>query len=361
MTRQFDVTVEGTLPVVLANGLNTLRNIDFDSGSNSCALPAATTIGGQSVVALANITSSATTGAGFSVTGTGIYTGTGLVNFTADSVTTGVIQLVQGNGLTTGSVLSLTSTGTIVTTGEILNIAANTATTSTGILRVSATGLTTGFAQEITSGGANLTTGGALNVVNGASTSGVAVVVTSTGVMTTTAGLLTLAGASATTASGLLRITGTGLTSGLGLQITATAATLSTGRYFSANNASVEVFGIGAEGHMHTGQTTAPTIAVTQANGISAAAITAGSTDTAGIITTTGTNNNGGTTILTVTFNKTYTTAPKVVQMTGANASAVIAGTIPFVSSTTATTFVLTIPASASSGATPSFYYFVIA
>ncbi len=177
--------------------------------------------------------------------------------------------------------------------------------------------------------------------------------------MTTTAGLLTLTANSATTASGIARINGLGLTSGLGLQINGTAATLTTGRYFSANNASIEVFGIGAEGHIHTAQSTAPTIVVTQQNGITAAAITAGSADTCGAITTTGTNNNGGTTILTVTFNKTYTTAPKSVTISGANASGALVW--PYISSITATTFVITIPASASSGATPSWYYQVIA
>lgn len=357
---QRDTTIESALPVVSSNGLNTLQNINFNSGSNSCDLPAATTLNGVAISAQGNVTGSGTTGATFSVTNTGVYTGVGAFQVIGDSATTGVVSLMTGNGLTTGTVLSLTSTGTIITTGEVLNIAANNATTSTGVLRVSATGLTSGFATEITSGGANLSTGGALNISNGASTAGTAVVVTSTGVMTTTAGLLTLTGNSATTASGLLRVNGLGITSGLIAQFNATAATLTTGRYISMNDAQGEVFGIGANGHIHsTVGATAPTIAVTTQNGITATAITAGGSDTCGVITTTGTNNNGGDTVITVTFNKTYTTAPKFVVLSELNNSAGIASI--YISSITATTFIFHIIASASSGATPSWAYLVVA
>lgn len=357
MSKNFDICIEGNNPTVQANGLNTNKNMDLDSGSNTCALPASTTVGGSPISAMGNISGSNTTGATFSVTNTGVYTGVGSFQNIADSATTGVAALMTANGLTTGSVLSLTSTGTIVTTGEVLNVAANTATTSTGIVRVSATGLTTGFAMEITSGGANLTTGGALNISNGASTAGVAVVVTSTGVMTTTAGLLTLTANSATTASGIARVNGLGLTSGLGVQINATAATLTTGRYISFNDAALEVLGIGANGHIHTAQTTAPT-AGTNATGISAVAITAGSTDVCGTITTTGTPQSG--TVLTITFHKTYTTAPKFVVVSPANAAAGGVNTMPIVTQT-ATTFVLTWPGSGTYAATPSFMYLVIA
>lgn len=357
---QRDTTVESALPVVSANGLNTNQNINFNSGSNSCDLPAATTLNGVAISAQGNVTGSGTTGATFSVTNTGVYIGVGAFQVIGDSATTGVVSLMTGNGLTTGTVLSLTSTGTITTTGEVLNIAANSATTSSGVLRVSATSLTSGFAAEITSGGASLTTGGALNISNGASTAGVAVVVTSTGVMTTTAGLLTLAGASATTASGLLRITGTGLTSGLGIQINGTQATMTTGRYLSANNAANEVFGIGANGHIHsTASVDVPTIAVTTQNGITAAAITAGGTDTCGIITTTGTST--AATVLDVTFGKTYTAAPKVVVLTPANAAASMPNTNYYVSAIAATGFTITIPTGGTYAATPSFRYLVVA
>ena len=96
---------------------------------------------------------------------------------------------------------------------------------------------------------------------------------------------------------------------------------------------------------------------MTTQNGITDAAITDGSTDTCGIITTISTNDNVGTSVITVTFGKTYAIAPVVV-LTAANNSGRIVEC--FISSTTATTFVVTHPASASAGATPSWYYQVI-
>lgn len=356
----YGTSLEQVVPIVQELGLNTTKNINFDSGSNSCALPASTTIGGSSVAALGNITSSATTGASFSVTNTGVYTGVGMTQLIADSATTGVNTLITGNGLTTGTVLSLTSTGTIVTTGEVLNIAANTATTSTGLARISGTGLTDGFGLEITSGGANLTaTGGGINVLMGAATLGNGIKVSTTGVYTGTSGVLSATANSATTGN-ILVVNGLGVTSGKILLLNATAATLTTGRYVSVNDAAGEVFGVGANGHLHsTVGATAPTIAVTSQAGITAAAITAGGSDTCGVITTTGTST--GATIITVTFNKTYTTAPKTVSLSPANAAAAMPNTGYYISSTTATTFVITVAAGGTYAATPSWYYQVIA
>lgn len=360
MSKNRDITIESALPVVSSNGLNTNTNMDLDSGSNSCALPSATTVGGAPISALGNITGSNTTGVTFSVTNTGVYTGVGAVQLIGDSATTGVVTLMTGNGLTTGSVLSLTSTGTIVTTGEVLNIAANSATTSTGLLRVSGTGLTDGFAAEFTSGGANTTTsGGGVNIALGAATVGTGLKVLTSGVYTGTTGVLLVSAASATAGS-IGVITGTGITSGKILTLNATAATLTTGRYVSMNDAAGEVFGIGANGHIHsTVGATPPSIAVTSQAGITAAAITAGGSDTCGTITTTGTST--GATILDVTFNKTYTTAPKMVVLTPANAAASMPNTSYFVSAISATTFTITVAAGGTYAATPSFRYLVVA
>ena len=125
------------------------------------------------------------------------------------------------------------------------------------------------------------------------------------------------------------------------------------------------MFGIGANGHIHTSQTTAPSIIVTTPNGITAAAITAGGTDVCGVITTTGTNNNGGNTVIDVTFHKTYTTAPKSVQLqalnTAASKAAAVSLLTAYVSARTATGFTITIPADANAIATPSWSYQVIA
>jgi hypothetical protein len=183
---------------------------------------------------------------------------------------------------------------------------------------------------------------------------------------------------SATTTTTSFAMAMTALTTGIAQSITAIltttgkiyravadAATLTTGRYFEANDGATNVWGIGANGHTHYTQTTAPTIAVSTANGISAAAITAGGTDVVGAITTTGTNNAGGNTVLQVTFNKTYTTAPKAVFLMPLNAAAAKAAATslatPFISAIAATTFDITIPSDASAGATPSWSYLVIA
>lgn len=161
------------------------------------------------------------------------------------------------------------------------------------------------------------------------------------------------------------KITAAAVTTGKIFQAIAAAAVMTTGRYYSANDGALDVWGIGANGHTHYTQTTAPTIAVSTANGISAAAITAGGTDVNGIITTTGTNNAGGNTVLQVTFNKTYTVAPKAVLLFPRNAAAAkIAATSlagVFISAITATTFDITIPSDAGAGATPSWDYLVIA
>lgn len=57
MAINFDKTIEGSLPVVQQNGLNTNKAVDF-SNAPSAAFPAGSTIGGSAVVALATITSS---------------------------------------------------------------------------------------------------------------------------------------------------------------------------------------------------------------------------------------------------------------------------------------------------------------
>lgn len=349
---------EGYEPAVQAFGLNSAKNVDF-SASTSVTLPSGTTIGGSSVVALGAISNAITTGAGLSITTSGVYTGTGFVIVAADSATTGTVNSTSSNGLTTGHNTVITSTGTITTTGDLLAVTGNSATTSTGVVRVSTTGLTTGSSMLITGGGANQTSAGkVLELAMGASTVGVGASVTTTGVYTG-AGIVQLTANSATTGT-VLSVSGTGITSGKGLLITGTAATLTTGRYVSVNDSAGEVFGIGANGHIHsTVGAVAPTIAVTSQAGITAAAITAGGSDTCGTITTTGTST--GATILDVTFNKTYTTAPKMVVLTPANAAASMPNTSYFVSAISATTFTITVAAGGTYAATPSFRYLVVA
>lgn len=350
--------IENYVPCVrYGGGIRTNLDVSVGDGA-TVTLPSTTTIGGSAVVALGNITSSSTTATAFSVTNTGIFTGTSVQALIADSLTTGTASLTTTNGQTSGHNTVISSTGTIVTTGDLLSVTGNSATTSTGLVRVSATGMTTGSTVLITGGGANQTSAGkVVELAMGASTVGVGVSVTTTGVYTG-AGIMQLIANSATTGT-LGSISGTGLTTGKGLLITATAATLTTGRYISLNDSGLEVFGIGANGHIHTAQTTAPTIVVTTQNGITAAAITAGASDTCGIITTTGTST--AATVLDVTFGKTYTTAPKYVHISPVNAAAAQPNTGYYVSAISATGFTITVAAGGTYAATPSWRYVVIA
>jgi hypothetical protein len=264
---------------------------------------------------------------------------------------------------TTGNGWTVTSTGayTAASGNALVNVVANSATTAGGLLQISGTALTFGTALLITGGGANITSTGIVESINmGAATTGIGLKIATTGVYAGTTGILTLTANSATTGT-IAVINSTALTTGVSLQVNATAATLTTGFYFAANDATGNVLTIGGNGHItsNLGGASAPTIAVGTQDGITAAAITAGSTDVCGTITTTGTSTGG--TIMTVTFNQTYTTAPKVVIITPANANAAAPNTMPYVSSITATTFVITIPGSGTYAATPSYKYLVIA
>ncbi len=340
--------IEQGLPIVKYNGLNTALAVDFSSAP-TCALPASTTIDGSAVAGIGNITSSATSGQMLSVANTGVYAGTGIVAITSTTLTTGVaLSLGTLAGLTTGVGFKVAHTTSVIADGGSL-------------VRLSSSSIDTGGATNgtILDIGSTAQVAGTMIKTSSIMTTGTVESITSTGVMTTTGNLLTLTAASATTAAGLLRVVGTGLTSGLGLVITGTAATLTTGRYFSANDATLEVFGVGANGHLHTSQTTAPTIVVTNQAGITAAAVTAGSSDVCGNITTTGTST--GATVIDVTFHKTYTTAPKFVSLQAANAAASMPNTAYFISAIAATGFTITVPASATYAATPSWRYFVIA
>lgn len=74
-------------------------------------------------------------------------------------------------------------------------------------------------------------------------------------------------------------------------------------------------------GHLTSKQVTAPTISATTQNGVTSAAIVAGSTDVKGAITTNGTQNQSAYTKLSVTFNSSFITAPVVVLMLTTDAS----------------------------------------
>jgi len=293
-------------------------------------------------------------------TGTGTSSGT-LNEFKTAAADETILLALTAESLTTGSVLDFGATAAL-TTGTVIKIAHTTSVIADGgsLLRLSSSSIDTGGATngtllDITS---TAQLAGTIAKIRSIMVTGTVASIASTGIMTTTGNLLTLTATSATTAAGILRVSAAGLTSGIGAVITAAAATLTTGRYLSLNDGALEVFGIGANGHIHTAQTTAP-VMTTNATGISATTIIAGSSDVAGGFTTVGTPASG--TVLTCTFHKTYTAAPKAVAITPLNAAAGNPNTVPYVSSITATTFVLTWPAAGTYAATPSYAYMVIA
>lgn len=275
--------------------------------------------------------------------------------------------MLQKTDASTGAAAFYVNTGTValptfslVDTGTAFSlptVATDAATTTGTSLDLTTSGLTSGSAVKVTGSGATMTTGVLFNAVMGAAVTGSGFTATTTGVYTGL-GLLQLVAASATTGT-IGSISAAGLTTGKLLLLTAAAATLTTGRYLSLNDGALEVFGIGADGHVHTAQTTPPSIVVTNQAGITAAAVTAGASDTCGIITTTGTST--GATVLDITFNKTYTTAPKCVVLTPANAAAAMPNTGYFISAIAATGFTITVAAGGTYAATPSFRYLVIA
>ncbi len=161
MAATYSTTLEYTEPQVEQSGLNTNKAVDF-SGAPTVALPAATTIGGSAVVALGDITSSSTSATAFTVTNTGVFVGTDVVEFTANSATSGRVFAITANGLTSGAAMLITSSGTLTTTANLLTLTANSATTAAGLLRVNANGLTSGIGAVITSSATAITGAGRL-------------------------------------------------------------------------------------------------------------------------------------------------------------------------------------------------------
>ncbi len=110
-------------PVYTSGGTGTLTTTAPTSGaigywSRTGAVLSQTTA--NDTISIANTT---TTGADLALTNTGVYTGTGVFNLTANSATTGTLAAITGNGLTAGSLLSLSSNGTAAANNQMgLNI-----------------------------------------------------------------------------------------------------------------------------------------------------------------------------------------------------------------------------------------------
>jgi len=157
--------MEDYLPNVKFQGIRTNKDITVGD-SSTVTLPATTTIGGSAVVALGDITSSSTTASAFTVTNTGIFTGSKVVGITANSATTGTIVLMTANGLTSGTGMLITSTGTMVTTGNLLTLTGNSATTAAGLLRVNGNALTSGSLAAFASSSADTTARNLVSITN---------------------------------------------------------------------------------------------------------------------------------------------------------------------------------------------------
>lgn len=200
------------------------------------------------VVAGSGTFTGTTTSSFMTVTPSGLTTGTGIYMPLAALTTGTALSIVPGATMTTGTGLDITTTGTVVTTGELVNLVANSATTCTGLLRMSGTGLTDGWVGQLTGGGANATaSGGVLDLVGGAATAGSVLRVTTTGVYTGTTGVVDINAASATTGV-VVDIGAAGLTTGTALKINAVEATLTTGKYIdcydgAASDFKVEKYG----------------------------------------------------------------------------------------------------------------------
>lgn len=159
-------------------------------------------------------------GSVFNITSTGINTAGNVATIVGNSATTGNILNLSGTALTSGALISATA-GT--TTGNAFSLTANTVNTGAGI-NLTTNGLTTGSAIKVASSATGITTGSLMLLSSTgaiANASGSVLNVTSTGV-NTAGNVATIIGNSATTGN-ILNLSGTGLTTGSVL--TATAAT----------------------------------------------------------------------------------------------------------------------------------------
>ena len=231
------------------------------------------------------------------VTHSGAYTSTGgLLNLTGNSTTAGVIASLSGTSLTTGNALNIavgsgitsgsainvtasgtsaiangllqvTHSGAFTSTGGLMNLVGNSSTAGT-LATVSGTGITTGTILNVAAG-AGITSGAALKV-SASGTSAIAnglVQITHSGAYTSTGGLLNVTGNSTTTGT-LAQFSATGLTTGTAIKATGGSA-MTTG----------SVLDLGSSQYVHTGSETGNALAITitdASSNASGTAITSG-------------------------------------------------------------------------------------
>lgn len=178
---------------------------------------------GTAVTVIANAATSSVGVVDFSMTG---LTGGSALRITAGgaNLTSGgkLVELAMG-AATDGSGLTVTTTGTYTGAG-VLRVVANSATSATGLLNVSGTGVTSGSLVLVTSSTANFTTGGKMiELAMVAATAGNGLSVVTTGAYAGTGLIIASAGAMATGVMVSLTST-TGLTSGSLIRATSSTA-----------------------------------------------------------------------------------------------------------------------------------------
>lgn len=261
-----------------------------------------------------------------------------LGNFTGSSLTSGADNVCMGH-----------SAGSNITTGYqnvfIGNYSGNGPSTGANNVAIGYSALAIGSADYNTAVGTNtllsITTGGDMNTALGFN-AGVSITtgannvilgpnVASTTLTTGSNNILIGVSSAVTTAaagtSNTLKIGGTGTA------VIAATATDGTPVITMGGITSAPGFTL-VNGSYKTSQTTAPTIATT----LTSATITAGGTDEAGELSVVA----AGSGTATVTFNLTHASAPKSVVLYPSDAAAITI--IPYISSVSTTTFVVTIP-----------------
>ena len=198
------------------------------------------------VLNIAHATSAITTGSLVRLTSSGVNTGSGgdgtMLDITASGQLAGslvTIDTIQ----TTGTAMSIISTGIMTTTGNLLTLTANSATTGAGLLRVNANGLTSGIGLVVTSSSTGLTGAGRLLRIDHTGATGVSTILSEFASAATDETVLMKITASAANALGKSLLVSTATTTGNGIQVTANAIT--NGFAISADSSNVTLSSTG--------------------------------------------------------------------------------------------------------------------
>ncbi len=150
----------------ITGGILNITNAEMTSGVGINMTMAAIDTG-QGILLTQATSVIADTGSLIRATSSGINTGGATNGTVLDLKTTGKLAgtMCRVDSIqTTGTVISVISTGIMTTTGNLLTLTANAATTAAGLLRVNANGLTSGSGVVITSSSTAITTGTLLTV-----------------------------------------------------------------------------------------------------------------------------------------------------------------------------------------------------